>query len=278
MCAELGVTEQGYYQWLKRAPSARAIEDQELTGVISRLHRDLDGNPGRRRTKAGLRVLGYRISMRRVHRLMTEMELVGRHPKSWRTTTLKASKRKFPRDHLRRKFTAKNPNKKWVGDITYIKTWNGWVYLATVIDLHSRKVVGWAIADHMRTELIIDALGMALTRRKPAGRVTFHSDRGAQYCSKKFRKFCKRNNVRRSMGRTGVCYDNAVAESFFASYKKELIFTKPWVNISEVRNASFAWIEMYYNRKRRHSTLDYLTPEEFELGYRSVEELYAVAA
>ncbi|TQC38355.1 IS3 family transposase, partial [Rhodococcus sp. WS4] len=161
------------------------------------------------------------------------------------------------------------------GDITYIKTWDGWAYLATVIDLHSRKVVGWSLADHMRTSLVTDALEMAITHRNPSAGVIFHSDRGCQYTSTEFDQFCRNNNIRRSLGRTGICYDNAVSESFFATYKKELIHTRPWPTIKDLISRTFDWIESYYNRRRRHSTLGYLTPGEYELGYRDITELAA---
>jgi putative transposase len=144
-----------------------------------------------------------------------------------------------------------------------------------VIDLHSRTVVGWAIADHMRTSLVIAALDMALARRSPPAGVIFHSDRGTQYTSYEFDEYCRNHNIRRSMGRTGVCWDNAVAESFFATYKKELIHTRPWPTIDQLKTATFSWIETYYNRARRHSTLNYLTPLEYELGYRDIHELAA---
>ena len=144
-----------------------------------------------------------------------------------------------------------------------------------MIDLHSRTVVGWAIADHMRTSLVIDALDMALARRSPPAGVIFHSDRGAQFTSHEFDEYCRNHNIRRSMGRTGVCWDNAVAESFFATYKKELIHTRPWPTIDQLKTATFSWIETYYNRARRHSTLNYLTPLEYELGYRDIHELAA---
>ena len=142
-----------------------------------------------------------------------------------------------------------------------------------MIDLYSRKVVGWAIADHMRTELVTQALQMALTHRRPPAGVIFHTDRGAQYTSKEHADFCQANNVRRSSGRTGICYDNAVSESFFATYKKELIHTRPWPSVKALRKATFDWIETYYNRQRRHSYLGYLTPAEFELGCESIHDL-----
>jgi transposase InsO family protein len=147
--------------------------------------------------------------------------------------------------------------------------------MATVIDLHSRKVVGWAIADHMRTELITAALDMALANRRPPTGVIFHSDRGAQYTSGEFHRYCERNNIRRSLGRTGTCYDNAVSESFFATYKKELIHTRPWPTMADLKKETFDWIENYYNTHRRHSTLGYLTPREYELGYRDINQLAA---
>jgi transposase InsO family protein len=156
-----------------------------------------------------------------------------------------------------------------------VRTVEGWVYTATVIDLHSRKVVGYAVADHLRTSLIIEALAAALLTRKPPAGVIFHSDRGCQYTSKEFTDFCAVNGVRRSMGRRATCFDNAVAESFFATYKKELIHTRPWGGLTEVQQHTFLWIEGYYNRRRRHSTLKYLTPVEYELGYRKLTDLAA---
>lgn len=152
---------------------------------------------------------------------------------------------------------------------------DGWVYTATVIDLYSRTVVGYAVADHLRTSLIIEALAAALVTRRPPVGVIFHSDRGCQYTSKEFADFCAINGVRRSMGRCATCYDNAVAESFFATYKKELIHTRPWRDLTEVQQHTFLWIEGYYNRRRRHSTLNYLTPLEYELGYRKLTDLAA---
>ena len=156
-----------------------------------------------------------------------------------------------------------------------MKTWDGWAYVATVIDLHSRAVVGWAVADHMRTDLVTTALDMAVTRRRPPAGVIFHSDRGTQYTSEQFDRYCNKHKIRRSLGRTGICYDNAVAESFFATYKKELIHTRPWPTLKTLKKETFDWIETYYNTTRRHSTLEYLTPAEYELGYRYLNQLAA---
>ena len=278
MCEHLGVSESGYYAWRKRPPSARDRSDATLTSLIVAIFDRLGKNPGRRRVRAGLAASGRRVSLKRVHRLMQAAGLQGRHPKACRRTTVPGSRPVPAPDLVRQDFTAAEPNAKWCGDITYVKTWKGWAYLATVIDLYSRKVVGWAVADHMRTSLVTDALAMALTHRRPARKVIFHSDRGAQYTSQEMACFCGTNNILRSMGRTGTCYDNAVAESFFATYKKELVHTRPWPDLTAVRTATFEWVETYYNRTRRHSTLGYLTPEEYELGYRTLDQIHELAA
>ena len=275
MCTELGVSVSGYYAWRNRPAPARARSDEALSSLIVAIFERLKGNPGVRRVHAELVAAGHRLGRKRVWRLMRALGLQGRHPRAWKQTTVHGEQPVPAPDLIGRDFTAERANERWCGDITYIKSWDGWVYLATVIDLYSRRVVGWAVADHMRTELVTDALQMALTHRRPKGKVIFHSDRGTQYTSKDFAKFCKKNNIRRSLGRTGICYDNAVAESFFASYKKELIHTRPWPNLKSVARATFEWIEMYYNRTRRHSTLGYLTPNEYELGYRHIHELAA---
>jgi putative transposase len=178
MCAELGVSRSGFYAWQGRGPSARASTDADLTAVIKAAYERLRGNPGVRRMHAELRTLGHRLSRKRVWRLMQAAGLQGRHPKAWKRTTVAGDKPVNAPDLLRRNFTAERADERWCGDITYIKTWTGWAYLATVIDLHSRAVVGWAIADHMRTDLVIDALDMALSHRQPPAGVIFHSDRG----------------------------------------------------------------------------------------------------
>jgi transposase InsO family protein len=278
MCRELGVSRSGYYAWRRRPISNRARGDQALLAVIRDLFAKGCGNPGVRRMRAMLRAGGHVVSHRRTHRLMRAAGLQGRHPKAWRKTTVAGQRPVAAPDLVQRNFTAAAANTAWVGDITYVKTWDGWAYLATVIDLHSRAVVGWAIADHMRTSLVIDALDMAITHRKPHPGVIFHADRGTQYTSNEFADFCAVNDIRRSLGRTGICYDNAVAESFFATYKKELIHTRPWPNLKALKKATFEFIEGYYNTTRRHSTLDYLTPLEYELGYRHLDQIMSLAA
>jgi transposase InsO family protein len=230
--------------------------------------------PGVRRVRAALEALGHKVSHNRVYRLMKRLRLQGRHPRAYKKTTRPGKKLVDAPDLVKRKFTADGPNQKWCGDVTYIKTWDdGWAYMATVIDLYSRKLVGWAISDRNDTPLIVAALKNAIANRKPKGKVIFHSDRGSNYTSEDFAKYCKRNNVTRSLGRTGSCFDNAVSESFNATYKKELIHTRPWPNIQTVKRATFDWVETHYNRTRRHSTLGYLTIEEYELGYRKLSEI-----
>jgi transposase InsO family protein len=275
MCDQLELTRSGYYRWRTEGASERERTDAELIETIRQIHADLDGNPGVRRVWAELVVRGVRIARKRVWRLMRAAGLQGRHPRAWRRTTVAGLRPIDAPDLIGQNFTAAEPDTRWCGDITYVNTVDGWAYTATVIDLYSRKVVGYAVADHMRTDLITDALRAALVTRKPAPGVIFHSDRGCQYTSREFAKFCTTNGVTRSMGRRATCYDNAVAESFFATYKKELIHTRPWNDATDVARATFLWVEGYYNRRRRHSTLNYLTPNEYELGYRTVTELAA---
>ena len=275
MCRELGVSTSGYYDWRKAGPSARATTDADLIAVMRNLHADARGNPGVRRMRAELAAGGHRLGLKRVWRLMRAAGLRGRHPKAWKKTTVAGRRPVNAPDLIGRDFTAQAPNQKWCGDVTYVKTWDGWAYLATVIDLHSRSVVGWAIADHLRTSLVTDALDMAVENRQPPTGVIFHSDRGTQYTSAEYDDYCRRRGIRRSLGRTGICYDNAVAESFFATYKKELVHTRPWPGVRDLITRTKDWIDNYYNTTRRHSTLGYLTPKEYELGYRHINQLAA---
>ena len=275
MCDQLGVVRQGYYRWRSQGPCARERTDAELTEQILAIHTELRGRPGVRRVWAELVTRGVRVGPKRVWRLMRAAGLRGRHPRAWKKTTIAGQRPVDAPDLIGQDFSAAVANTRWCGDITYVRTVEGWVYTATVIDLHSRKVVGYAVADHLRTSLIIEALAAALLTRRPPAGVIFHSDRGCQYTSKEFADFCTINGVRRSMGRRATCYDNAVAESFFATYKKELIHTRPWSDLTAVQQHTFLWIEGYYNRRRRHSTLNYLTPLEYELGYRKLTDLAA---
>jgi transposase InsO family protein len=274
MCEKLGVSRSGYYKWRHAGESSRARQNRELTQIIQAVF-EPGNRPGVRRVRAELRARGWRVSHQRVWALMRRAGLVGRHRKAYKKTTVQSDRPVPAPDLVGRDFTAGKPNQKWVGDITYVKTWRGWAYLAVVIDLYSRKLVGWTVADHMRSSLVIDALTHALRARWPPGKVLFHSDRGAQYTSVEFAEFCRTHGVTRSLGRTGSCFDNAVAESFNATYKKELVHTRPWPSVEALRKATFEWVERHYNRNRRHSTLGYLTIEEYELGYRHLDQLAA---
>jgi transposase InsO family protein len=210
MCRMLSVTRQGYYQWKGRAPSLHDRDDAVLAGKIVVLFEFHKKRYGVRRIHAELLRGGVRVAYKRVCRLMRELGLVSVHPKPWKKTTLRSAEASSLPDLVGRRFTPAIPNSVWYGDITYVRTWDGWAYIASVIDGYSRKVVGWAVADHMRTELIVAALTMALRQRKPGPGVIFHSDRGSQYTSDEFITFCHDNGVRNSVGRTGICYDNGV--------------------------------------------------------------------
>lgn len=264
MCRMLGVTRQGFYQWKKRRSSRRDRDDSVLRAKIKALFEFHKRRYGVRRVHAELRRGGVRVAYKRVQRLMAEMGLVSVHPRPWRRTTVPAAAPSRLPDLVGRNFTPITPNALWYGDITYVKTWDGWAYIASVIDGYSRKVVGWAVADHMRTELVTDALAMAIERRRPSRGVIFHADRGSQYTSIEFVEFCVDNGVRNSVGRTGICYDNAAAESFWATLKKEFIHLRPFDTIARLRRETFEYIEGYYNTKRLHSSLRYMTPAEYE--------------
>lgn len=275
MCQRLGVSESGYYRFRKRPKSAHDLRDEELGEKIVGIHEGQRGNPGTRCIRGCLAAEGQRVGRRRIGRIMRENGIVGRHVRAYKSTTDPDGGHTDIPDLIGRDFSTGTPDERWCGDITYVKTASGWAYKAVVIDIGTRRPIGWAIDTHMREELVERALAMALGRRGFPRDVIFHSDHGSVYTSRAFRRFCARHHVRQSMGRTGVCWDNAVAESYFASYKKELIHTRPWKDADEVRRETFEWIEYYYSRVRRHSSLCYLTPVEFELGYRSVHELAA---
>lgn len=278
MCEQLGVSRSGFYDWCRRRPSDRDLSDAELTDKIRELHDRLPGRPGVRRVWAELAAGGWRVGRKRVWRLMRAAGLRGRTPLRWRRTTVAGRRPIDAPDLLEQDFHAEDTDTRYCGDITYIATVDGFAYLATVLDLASRMVVGWAVDDHLRTSLVTDALTQAIATRKPAAGLIFHSDRGTQYTSAEFAEFCAVHGIRRSMGRKATCFDNAVAESFFATYKKELIHTRPWNDLTELRQHTFLWIEGDYNRRWRHSTLNYLTPHEYELGYRALTEIAEQAA
>ena len=264
-CELLKVSRAAYYAARDGQPSDRERQDAELTVLITAEHTRSKGRYGSPRIHAELRGKGHRHSRKRVARLMRRAGLRGRAAKRWRKTTIPDPAAAARADAIRRDFTADaaKVNQRWCGDITYIATWEGWLYLATVIDIASRRVVGFALADHLRTELVAGALSNAVAARDPAAGVIFHSDRGCQYTSAAFADLAQDCQVTLSVGRKGQCWDNAVAESFFASLKGELIDAQAWPTRTGACRAIVEYIA-WYNGTRLHSTLGYRSPADFE--------------
>lgn len=265
-CCELfEVSRAAYYQRQLAQPSPTALADAELLDKITEIHDTSKGTYGSPRVHQELRRRGVACGRRRVARLMRRAGLEGRAKKRWRTTTIPDPDVEAAKDLIQRHFgPCTEIDRRYVGDITYVSTWEGWAYLATVIDLASRRVVGWALADHMRTELVTDALDMAFHQRRPGEGVVFHSDRGCQYTSGDYATYARDHGFRLSVGRKGQCWDNAVAESFFATIKRELIDTRAWPTRAGLKAAVFDYIEGWYNTRRLHSSLGYLPPAEYE--------------
>ena len=266
MCRLLGISRAAFYAWIDRPASARAIRAQALGERIVALHRASDGTYGSPRVLSDLRAEGVVVSAKTVAKVMQDRAIRGCAPRRWRTTTVpEPDPANIPTDRVQRQFDRGRLDAVWVGDITYIRTWTGWLYLATVIDAHSRRVIGWALAEHMRASLVTDALTMAVVQRgHPVAGVIFHADRGTQYTSGALRAVAGRHAVLLSVGRTGVCWNNSMAESMYATLKIELIYRRPWPTPAKAREATIAWIEGRYNRRRRHSALGMRTPLEFE--------------
>ena len=263
MCRVLGVSSRGYYSWLGREPSDRAEEDARLTQKIRKIHKESRGTYGAPRVHAELIEQGERVGVKRVARLMRLDGLQGvTRRKKVRTTQRDKDARRAP-DLVDRDFTADGPDRLWTADITYIPTWAGFLYLAVVLDAWSRRVVGWSMATHMRTELVLDALQMALDLRSPTD-VIHHSEQGCQYTSIAFGKRCDVFGVRPSMGSVGDCCDNSLTESFFATLECELLDRTRFESTAAAQLAIFEYIEAFYNRHRRHSSLGNVSPMAFE--------------
>jgi putative transposase len=263
MCEVLRVSRSGFYAWLDRPPSARAERDAEIVGAIRVSHAASDGAYGALRIHEDLKDEGFRVGKKRVARLMREHGVVGvSRRRGPRTTTRKAGDPKGP-DLVEREFTAARPDAIWVADITYVPTGSGFLYLAVVLDVFSRRIVGWAMAGHLRTELVLAALDMAIAQRKPTG-VVHHSDHGCQYTSLAFGARCREAGVRPSLGSVGDCFDNAMCESFFATLECELLDRRRFATKAEARMALFYFIEGWYNPRRRHSALGYDSPVTHE--------------
>ena len=270
MCRVLEVSRSGFYDWQNRGPSQRDLDDRVLTREIELIYIASGETYGVPRMTAWLVKQRFEVNHKRVARIMGELGIEGESGRRRVRTTIIDKGATAASDHVSRDFNPPAPNVKWCGDITYLHTGEGWLYLATVIDLFSRRVIGWAAADHMRTELVADALTMAVATRggRIAG-VVFHSDRGSVYTSRTFGELCGSHGVVQSMGATGVCWDNSVAESWFGTMKRELAHRRRWATRADARRDLIRWIEGWFNARRLHSTINYNSPIDWEnLYYR----------
>ena len=265
MCDRLGLSTSGYYAWRTRPPSARAVADAVLLETITIVHDQSRGTYGAPRVHAELR-LDHDIACgrKRVARLMRTAGLQGVHRRRRQGLTRRDPAADSSDDLVERNFRPTEPNRLWVADITQQRCWDGWLYISVVIDAFSRRVVGWSMADHLRTELVLDALNMAVAHRRPVTEVIHHSDHGTQYTSLAFGRRLREARIAQSMGSVGDCFDNAVAESFFATLECELLDRNSWPTRRELSTAVFNFLEAFYNPRRRHSTLGYLSPANYE--------------
>lgn len=264
MCRVLEVSRSGFHAWLRRWPSRRWVDDVRVSELIHRIHSESRGSYGAPRIHAELRARGVRVSRKRVERLMRRHGLSGLVKRRRAKTTVRVPGVRPAPDLVRRDFRPTEPDRLWVADLTEVQTWEGKLYVAVVLDCFSRRVVGWSMRDDMRAELVVEALEMAVWKRKPSAGLVHHSDQGSQYVSLVFGQRCREAGIDVSMGAKGSALDNAVCESFFGSLKKELIRRRSWPTRAEARSAIFEWVEGWYNRRRLHSTLGYLSPAQYE--------------
>jgi len=264
MCRVFEVARSGYYRWLKRKPSKRQLDNQRLDAQIREIYDRSKGRYGSPKITQELRDQGRRVGKNRVASRMRKAGLRSKIRRKYKVTT--DSKHKFPvaPNRLERNFTAQAPDMVWVSDITYLATRTGWLYLTVIIDVFSRMVVGWALSSSLGHEMVVTALKRAIRRRRPGQGLIFHSDRGVQYACGDFRKELAKHEFIQSMSRKGDCWDNAVAESFFAIMKTELVYHERYEGHHDTLHSIFEYIEVFYNRQRRHSTLEYLCPSEYE--------------
>jgi transposase InsO family protein len=274
MCQVLDVSKSGYYAWLQRGESARAREDHELSAEIARIHDDSGKRYGSPRVWQTLRKRGQKHSRKRIARLMAKRGLYARRKKRFVRTT-RADPAHQPSDNLlKRDFHADEPNRKWVADIKHIPTGEGDLYLAATLDLFSRRVVGWAMEDTLAATLTSKALDMALRQRQPAADALLHSDRGSQYTAAEYRQVLEHHDLRQSMSRTGNVWDNAVMEAFFSTLEFECLRGRHFATRAQAKTEVFSYIETFYNRKRLHSTLDYVSPDEFEARHQTTSTVH----
>jgi putative transposase len=264
LCRSLGVSRSGFHAWERRAPSDRDLADVWLSERIVEIHSESRQTYGARRVHRALRHRGLRVGRKRVERLMRRKQISGLVPKRYRRTTIRVPGVRVADDLVERNFVPTVPNRLWCADIKYVRTWQGWLYLAAVMDCYSRRIVGWSMRPDLEAELVVDALEMAIARRRPRAGLVHHSDQGSQYVSLRFGERCREIGIHRSMGSKGDCFDNAVAESFFATLEKDLLRRRSFATRQDARTAVFDYIETFYNPVRLHSTLDYLSPIEYE--------------
>jgi putative transposase len=267
LCEALEVSASGYYAWRERPASPSRRRRDALLAEARAIHAEVKGRYGSPRVHAELRARGRRCCVNTVARLMADNGIRARAARKFRHTTDSGHGLPVADNLLARRFSPSGPNAAWSADITYIPTADGWLYLAVVEDLFSRMIVGWSMADHMESRLVADALEMAVGRRLPAEGLLAHSDRGSQYASEHYQRLLGKHGITCSMSRVAQCWDNAPVESFFASLKKELVHHEKYTTREEAKASIFEYVEAFYNRARRHSSLDYLSPEEFERSY-----------
>ena len=265
MCTVLGVSRSGYYEWRDRLPCARALENERLLGLIRRAHRDSRENYGERKTWEVLRAQGESCGRHRVARLRRRDGLIAKRVRRFRQAYAARNSEPPAPNLLGRNFTATRPNRVWVTDITFVPTRRGWLYVATMVDLFSRRVVGWAMSSRIDQQLVVDTLHMAIKHRRPSPGLIVHSDQGQQYAGSTYRAVLRCHGFVQSMSRKGNCLDNAVAESFFSNLKNELVHHVVFENRDEARAAIFDYMEVFYNRKRLHQSLGFRSPVDFEM-------------
>jgi putative transposase len=276
MCRVLDVSRQGFHDWERRPRCQRAVDDDRLALEIEAIWECSTRTYGAPRVHAWLRRQGFGVARKRVARIMRQHDWVGISGRRRVRTTVVDKTATAASDLVARNFDPAAPDVTWAGDITYVPTGEGWLFLATVIDLFSRRVIGWGVADHLRTPLVSTALAMAVaTRGGHVDGVVFHSDRGCQYTSAEYRQLCRRLGVAQSMGATGICFDNSPAEAFFASLKRELVHRHRFATRADARREIIRWVEGWYNARRLHSTLNYLTPIEKETLYERTRDQLA---
>ncbi len=264
LCEVLSVSASGYHKWLRRKVSQRTTENQRLLEIIRMYYNRSRGTYGLPRIYAELRKQGLKVNKKRIARLMRVNNIKAKTKRRFRVTTIENTKAKASENILNKNFTSERENHIWTSDITYLWTQEGWLYLAVVMDVYSRKIVGWSLSINLSAELVLKALKMALLHRNPPEGIIFHSDRGSQYTSIQLRQLLKSCKITQSMSSTGNCYDNAITESFFHTLKTELVYWNDYKTREEAKKSIFEYIEVFYNRQRLHSAIGYLSPIEFE--------------